>query len=167
MIIHVKVRISLRYALKDMHEMLGNIVGGDALIAPPSTKLSEYGLITKKYIENINEVYDDVFVDRYVIMPNHIHMIIIVKNGESRKGHGAMRGNGECCESMRASTPTAAIIPGIIRSLKILVTKECGFSIWQRSYHDRIIRNTEEYHKIRQYIKENPSKWQDDKYYTK
>jgi hypothetical protein len=95
--------------VKDKHKMLGGIVGDDAHIVPP-----QYGDIVDKYIKNINGSYLDVFVDKYVIMPNHIHMILVL--GKS---------NG----TMWASSPTVTRIPDIIRSLKIVVAKECGFSL--------------------------------------
>ncbi len=64
---------------------------------------------------------------------------------------------------MTASTPTN--IPNIIRSFKTLVTKELGFSIWQTSYYDHIIRDEEDYLIKAQYIDDNPAKRQSDKYY--
>jgi len=58
--------------------------------------LSKIGAITEKYIKNIDSKYDKVYVDKYVIMPNHIHMIIVLKDG-----------------AMWASPPTNAMIPKI------------------------------------------------------
>ena len=59
---------------------LGSIVGGDVSIAP-SVLLSEIGTITEKYINNIDTKHENALVDKYVIMPNHIHMIIALKKG--------------------------------------------------------------------------------------
>ena len=78
--------------------ILSNIVGDDAYIVPKNC-LSNYGLICDKYINNINIKYENVTVDKYVIMPNHIHLIIFL--------------NG----TMRASSPTRNI-ETIIRSFK-------------------------------------------------
>ena len=100
-------------------------------------------------------MYQDIFVDKYIIMPNHIHMILVLCDTDTVESG-----------TMRASSPTAALIPGVIRSLKTLVAKECGFSFWQRSYHDHIIRNEDEYLRIWQYIYENPARWSEDIYYT-
>jgi len=60
-------------------EILGQVVGGDAHIAL-SVLLSKIGAITEKYIKNIDSKYGKVYVDKYVIMPNHIHMIIVLKD---------------------------------------------------------------------------------------
>lgn len=65
---------------------------------------------------------------------------------------------------MWSSPPTN--IPDIIRSFKTLVTKELGFSVWQTSYYDHIIRDEEDYLIKAQYIDDNPAKWQLDKYYN-
>ena len=112
-------------------------VGVDAHIDPP--EISEYGKVADKYINNIKEL------NRYVIMPNHIHMILILDNG-----------------TMWASSPTQQTVSQIVKSFKTLVTKELGFSLWQRSFHDHIIRNEKEYIVLSKYIDNNPVNWQND-----
>ena len=87
-------------------------------------------------------------------MPNHVHMILHSSASNVLEG------------PMWASAPTNNQISAAVRSWKILVTKELGYSIWQRSYHDHIIRNEEDYVAILQYIQENPAKWCDDRYYN-
>ena len=103
-------------------------------------------MICEKYINNINIKYKNVSVDKYVIMPNHIHLIISLYG------------------TMRASSPTKNI-ENIIRSFKIMVTKEIGKSIWQRSYHDHIIRGEKDYQKIWEYIDTNVIRWKKDCFY--
>lgn len=132
--------------VKDRKHLLSTIVGADALIRPQN-KLSEIGLICDKYINNINIKYDDIMVDKYVIMPNHIHLIVSI--------------NG----TMRASSPTRGVVD-VIRSLKTMVTKEIGHSIWQRTYHDHIIRGENDYQKIWEYIDTNVIKWKEDCFYS-
>ncbi len=118
---------------------LSHIVGGDALIAP-QTNLTHFGEIAREYIESMPGI------DKYVIMPNHIHLLIAIDG------------------PMKASAPTISV-PNLIRSFKVLVSKEIGQSIWQRSYHDHIIRDEEDYLNHLQYIENNPAKWSEDKYY--
>jgi len=136
---------------KDKYEYFGKIVGDDAHIVPPYIKHSEYGLIVEKYISNISEINDDIYIDKYTIMPNHIHMIIVICN---RNG------------TMWALSPTNNRISNIVRSLKTLVTKQTGFPIWQRSFHDYIIRTENEYRRMWKYIDENPINWTYDEYYA-
>ena len=127
-------------------ELLSQIIVGDDAHIVPQNNLTGYGLICEKYINNINIKYENVIVDKYVIMPNHIHLIVFL--------HG----------TMWASSPTRSI-EQIIRSFKTMVTKEIGKSIWQRSYHDRIIRGEKEHQKIWQYIDTNVIKWETDCFY--
>lgn len=63
--------------VKDKHEILGEIVGS-ADLGAPQMKLSDYGCIVQKYILSIEPHYDDARIDKYVIMLNHIHMVIVV-----------------------------------------------------------------------------------------
>ena len=111
--------------------------------------LSDFGHITKKYIETSKSVYQGLSVDNYVIMPNHIHMILSICNDALI-----------CTEK-----PCHDLIPTYVSSLKTLITKEIGFSIFQRNFHDHIIRNEDEYEKIWDYIDTNPSSWVADRFY--
>ena len=116
-------------------------VGHDAHIVP-NPELTEYGKIVEKHISLIPGI------QQYVIMPNHIHLII-VKGYESG--------------TMWASCPTS--ISNDIKSFKTMVTKEIGKSIWQPRFYDHIIRDEYDYIKHLKYIEENPLKWVIDKYY--
>ena len=111
----------------------------------PQNKLSQIGLVCEKYILNINTVYEIVRVDNYVIMPNHIHLIVIIETG----------GDG---------TPP---LQDIIGRLKSYTTVKYGAELWQRSFHDHIIRGEEDYIKIAEYIDTNPLKWELDCFYEK
>ena len=90
-----------------------------------------------------------------MIMPNHIHLLISV-NSESESG-GALR----------ASPPTNKV-SNFVTALKKFTSKEIGENIWQRGFHDHIIRDEEDYLTRWQYIDENPQKWMigKDKYYS-
>ena len=128
---------------RDRKRILSEIVGDDAHIVP-----KPYGQIAEKYIRNAPEI------EKYVIMPDHIHLLIRLENG-----------------SMWASTPTAdrscprpnQTVASIVRSIKTLTTKEIGTSIFQRSYYDHVIRNQQDYDEIWQYIENNPCAWRIEK----
>jgi len=132
--------------VKDGHELLWNETPVGAHIVRP---LSDIGMVTKKSIENITEIYSNVIVDKYTIMPNHVHMILRIENG----------GRTMCAPTSHVSN--------MIKQCKEYVTKQIGFSIWQRSYHDHIIRDKAEYQKIWKYIDQNPTRWTEDCYYNK
>lgn len=111
--------------------------------------LSEYGEVVKKYIELGKTKLKGITIDKYVIMPNHIHMILSVQNDDFI-----------CSEK-----PCHDIIPTYVSTLKTLITKEIGFSLFQRNFHDRIIRDEKEYEKIWNYIDRNPELWAEDTFY--
>ena len=127
---------------KKRRQCLSRIVGADAYIGPHAV-LTKWGDVVERYIHTIPGI------DTYVIMPNHVHMIVRI---ESEDG------------PMWASAPTQSVSDRI-RSFKTLVSKQIGHSIWQRSFYDHVIRNEEDYLHIWQYIDRNPAKWAEDEYY--
>ncbi|MCL1858127.1 MAG: hypothetical protein FWF92_02695 [Oscillospiraceae bacterium] len=136
------------------HEMLGQIVGRDAPGAP-FVELTEYGKIIRKEIGDTHLHYKNVIIDKFIVMPNHIHMIILIQNENKINENGAPR----------ASRPTSALIPNVIGILKRKTNKKYGFQMWQDSYHDHIIRDREDYRIKWQYIDTNPAKWAEDDYF--
>ncbi|MBQ3145699.1 MAG: transposase [Clostridia bacterium] len=129
---------------RDRKCLLGKISEEDKI------DLSKYGQVVEKYMKSINSIYENICINSYVIMPNHVHMIcnIIYKNGSSR-----------------TPTPTNETIPFLISTLKRFTNKECKTKIWQRNYYEHIVRNEKEYIKILEYIKNNPLNWNADKYF--
>lgn len=89
-------------------------------------------------------------MDRYVIMPDHIHIIIFLNPNEYRK-----RKDG----SSKAPTPTNEMLPHVVSALKRFCNKEIGNNIFQRGYIEHIIRDREDYETRRKYIYENPKRW--------
>ncbi|MBO5912953.1 MAG: transposase [Clostridia bacterium] len=143
-------RYFVTICVQDRKLLLGSVVVGDGVLDVPKMRLSRLGLIAEKYIQNMSHKYDGVSVEDYVIMPNHIHLVIGVLNqGTSR-----------------TPSPTNQVIPKFVSSFKRFCNREYGYNIWQRSYHDRIIRNDAEYKKIHTYIKGNPIVWQKDKFFV-
>ena len=98
----------------------------------------------------IPQHYPNVFVDKFVIMPNHIHMILTLRK--------------DCGRTMCAPTSPLSV-SRIIRGMKESVTKAVGFPLWQKSYHDHIIRSAADYRRIWEYIDTNPAQWREDCYY--
>lgn len=125
----------------------GSCVG--ATIGRPQVILTDIGQIVKTKIEKIQTVYYGIKVDKYVIMPNHVHLLIMIdiENGRPM---------------------VAPTVSRIINQLKGAVTKEANVPIWQKGFHDHIIRNKDDYLTRWQYIDENPKKWLigKDKYYS-
>lgn len=100
--------------------------------------------------------YPHVRIEKYVVMPNHIHLLIAIQQGPS----GASR----------TPPPTSArasqVIPMFISTLKRLTNKTAGHALWQRGYYDHIIRSPDDYNTIWHYIDTNPAKWAQDTLYV-
>ena len=110
----------------------------------PEIVLSEIGSVAEELIQDIPNRYDGVCADAYVIMPNHIHMLLQVE----RKGGRAM------------PVPTGApSISHIIQQFKGAVTKRAKAVVWQSHFYDHVIRNETDYLACLRYIEENPLKW--------
>ncbi len=139
--------------------------------------LSEYGHLVKKYWEEIPEHFDDVILDMFVIMPNHIHWIVFLENeicGGDVLGKpeiSGIRGEIEFSRdvgnaNLRSLHPrTKEKIPLVIQNFKASVTRNGKIFFptlkfaWKKSFHDRIIRNENELEHFREYIVNNPINW--------
>lgn len=130
---------------KDKKQIFWNV--GASIARPNKILLSKYGQIVEKSIIQISEIYKGIKVDKYVVMPNHIHMLISIYNENGRAMH-------------------APTISQIVQQLKGIVTKQIGYSVWQKLFHDHIVRNKNDYEKIWQYIDTNPQNWQKDCFYS-
>ena len=123
-------------------KLLWNTVGAD-IIRPNCQPASEIGRIVEKGILQISEHYEDVSVDKYCIMPDHVHLLISIGAG------GRM-----------ISAPTLSQVVG---SMKRWVSKELGKTIWQKSFYEHGVRNQQDYDEIWEYIENNPLKYLADK----
>ena len=144
-------------------------------------KLLPFGIIADKYIKQMNNFYDNIEIDQYVIMPNHIHILLIVYDDKTLC-NGASRAYPEGCRSpldclptengaSRTSPPTVSVhrqhsvVSRFVSTFKRFCNKEYGYNIWQRHFNDHIIRNDEDYKMHLQYIYDNPVKWRCDELY--
>ena len=112
---------------------------GEPVLVNGKIKLTSIGETAEKHIKAINSAYDGVRVDSYMIMPDHIHMLITISGG------------------MRACRPTS--LQTVVRTFKTMVTREIGFSVWQTSFYEHIVRDEKDYTDIDNYIKANPQKY--------
>lgn len=133
--------------------LLGEIVG-DSVCDTPKITLSKIGIIVEQELLNVETHYDNVKVDKYTIMPNHIHLIIHIT------------------ERIHPFPTKKHNISNVIGKFKAAVTRRVGNAfmhsekIWQTSFHDHIIRNEKDYQKIWNYIHTNPVKWQEGCFYN-
>lgn len=111
------------------------------LCSPINIPLSDIGKIVDNEIQKLHTVYDVVSVDKYCIMPDHIHFILSISTDE----------NGR--------TQFAPTISRAIKQFKGSVTKQVGKPIWQKSFYEHGIRNQQDYNEIWEYIENNPIKY--------
>lgn len=117
-----------------------------------NVQLSDIGEIVKKYIEMIESHYEYVRVVNYVVMPNHVHLLI-QKDIPPQVVLQYFDGNDKRTASLET----------IIHAFKRFTTKEIGHSIWQTSFYDHIIRNSADIQRVSDYIDANPRRWRTDK----
>ena len=128
---------------KDRRNLFWTDVG--ASIARP--QLTRWGKITADSICDIPKHYPAVSVDHYVVMPNHIHILLQINTDADGR------------------PMVAPTISTVIQQLKGIVTKRIGQSVWQKLYHDHVIRGQQDYLKIWEYIDNNPAHWTEDCFY--
>ena len=135
---------------KDKQKILCDIVGTGVLDGP-QINFTEYGTVANKQLEIMSDFYNDIKIDKYVIMPNHIHLLIkITKSDNGPSG---------------TPVPTNSKISSFVGSFKRFCNKEYGKNIWQYRSYDHIIRGEQDYLEVWQYIENNPIKWCDDEFY--
>lgn len=126
---------------KNKENLLWKNVGANCVRPLDQLPLSKIGIVVENEIYKLNTVYEDIKIDKYQITPNHIHFIIFIY------------------DDYNGRTQFAPTISRIIKQFKGSITKQIGFSIWQKSFYDRIIRNEKEYQSVWNYIHNNPLKY--------
>ncbi len=135
---------------ENKQKIMCNIVGCGVLDAP-KTELSDIGKTVKKQLDFMDDFYNDIKIDKYVIMPNHLHLILKIRRDSGASG---------------TPHPTNNVLSCFVGSFKRFTNRAVGKNIWQKSFYDHIIRDENDYLRICEYIDANPAKWADDEYYT-
>ena len=113
-------------------------------------RLNAYGRIAEENLLKIPVLFPSVHIEKYVVMPNHVHGIFVVSDSEESR------------------LKNLSVIIGQYKMsvTKIIRTMEQGRIVWQRSFHDHVIRNQDDSDRHLKYIYENPFKWNADELYT-
>ncbi len=153
-------------------------------------KLSPSGEIVQLEIEKIPTYHNRVILDEWVVMPNHFHLIIELRDYDFDNGISDVENDGVRPPHHRQwwhipdYQPTndeikqyrkfrrKMIIPKIMGKMKMLTSKQIntvndtlGKKNWQKDYHDHVIRDDRSYQNISNYIRNNPLKWQEDTFH--
>ena len=122
--------------------------GGHTLqCASAFIRLSEYGKIVDDQLNSMLHFYNHILLEKYVVMPNHIHLLLQIHTDEDGRPMVA---------------PTAS---RVVQQLKGAITKRIGHSVWQKLFHDYVIRGEADYLKIWTCIDNNPARWAEDCFY--
>ena len=103
------------------------------------------GKIAEREISQLASHYQGVAVDKYAVMPNHVHMILVLENS-----------------SQNLNQIVAQYKAGVTREIR---KRNSEMTVWQRFYHDHVIRDQKAYEKIWAYIEANPMNWEKDCFY--
>lgn len=120
---------------------------GAIIDRPENIPLTNLGCLVRQCIIEIPMHYPMISVDNFVVMPNHIHLLLQIHTDADGR-------------SLIAPT-----ISTVVRLMKGTVSKQAGFSVWQKGFYDHVIRNDKDYQSIWNYIQGNPSKWTEDQLY--
>jgi putative transposase len=133
--------------------IFGEIIQGEVV-------LSKLGEIARKEIERLPDRFSDIIMDGFVVMPNHIHMLITISADAIPK----MQTSNEAFKQ-----PVPGSIPTIVRSYKAAVTQRIlamrdapVAEVWHRNYYEHVVKNENEREKIFLYIVANPAQWDSD-----
>ena len=147
---------------KDREHYFGEIVDGEMV-------LSDIGKYTQQCIEEITQHNPYAEIPQFVIMPNHVHQIVIITapNGRDVPWRVSTTGKNETMQNIankqgRLSTAIGGFKQSITRFAN---EKQIDFA-WQPRFHDHIIRDTSELNRIADYIENNVANWVDDEFYT-
>jgi len=141
----------------DRQPLLGRIVEGRMIP-------SECGWVVAQSWLDIPGHFPDVGLDEWVVMPNHLHGILVISH--DRRGTAC---RAPTPASERFGKPTTGSLPTIVRSFKAAATRRInvlrgsgGRSVWQRGYYEHVIRNEAELDRLRRYVLDNPVQWDTD-----
>jgi len=153
----------LTICTKNREEYFGSIVNKEMI-------LNEMGKIAENFWKEIPNHFSNMRLDEFVVMPNHVHGIIeILCDKHARRDEAMPRLYNGAYPKMSKISPMPGSLSVILGSYKSIITKTIRkkipyiFFAWQSRYYDRIIRNEIELNRIREYIFNNPAKWEEDR----
>ncbi len=144
---------------KDRKHFLGNIEKEKII-------LSQTGLIAAKYWKEIPAHFPNTELDEFIIMPNHIHGIILINDNVPVETPNLGVSMTATTTMMNLKIHLGLIINQYKRICTINIRKTNDYFAWQSRFYDRIIRDNDELNRIRNYIINNPLNWEHDEEYS-
>ena len=130
--------------------------------------VNKYGINTEHCWFEIPKHFPNVELDEFVVMPNHVHGIIIIRNSNQSIMNPPVGNRHACSLQNVICRRQNELLPKIINLYKSSTAKyihRIGFNSfqWQKSFYDHIIRNEKSFYYIREYIRNNPINWGEDR----
>lgn len=139
--------------------VFGNVVDGEM-------RLNEYGKTTTVCWEEIPNHFAGVELDAFVVMPNHVHGVVVIANDRQQPPNSRAT---HASPLRKPRGPQRKSIGAIIGAFKSASTKRVnemrqapGMFLWQRDYYEHVIRDENEWNRVREYIAANPARWAED-----
>ena len=150
---------------KNRAHTLSRIVGRG--LAPAEIEYTKFGEIAHEQLLSLEERYSFLTIDKYVIMPNHIHIIFFMKD-EAAGANKFRFAQRQVCLWQTLSRPTLMDIVCTYKSLTTRACKKSGMQegLFQTSFYEHIIRNNHDYEQTVKYVHENPMNWYYDELYS-
>jgi len=145
---------------KDHIPFFGHVMDGEMILSP-------IGQIVAEEWQRTPEIRPNVMLDAWVIMPNHMHGILVIVDMPDTSVETPRRGVSTGRPGGQLMAGSVGAIVGQVKSIctkRIWAAGTTDFA-WQGRFHDHIIRNDESLQRIRDYIVSNPAKWMEDRYY--
>jgi len=145
--------------------LFGEMVGGEM-------RLNRNGNIVERVWTNLPNHYPQITLEAFVVMPNHVHGIVIIHEGDDDYGRGGSETRPYEWGAIKRDRMMCHGLPEIVRAFKSFSARRInqlqhmqGVAIWQRSFYDHIIRGDQDLQNIWEYIQTNPQKWQEDQFH--
>ena len=124
---------------------------------------NRFGEFVEECWASLPEHYDSVALDAFILMPNHVHGVVIIQDEPTVVWAGFKPALAAKVDSRRHG------LPGIVRAFKTFSARKInemraspGTPVWQRGFYDHVIRDEDELNRVRTYILDNPRKWSED-----
>ncbi|PSN18160.1 transposase [filamentous cyanobacterium CCP5] len=144
--------------------LFGTIIDGEV-------QLNEFGEIVAAEWMRTSDIRPNISLDEWVVMPNHIHGIISIRQTVSTPD-ATLSEAAQGCTSLQGGIAyrRPKLLSSLVSGFKLATTKQinirrnaAGTPVWQRNYYERIMRDENALVRVQRYIQNNPSKWQEDR----
>lgn len=148
------------FCTKQRESLLGRVIDAQMIMNAAGQALCQIW-------ESLPERFPQVSLDAFVVMPNHVHGILIIDSSNELTGDAAECRGAACCAPFSSPAPTLGQIMRAFKSIAAIgvnrLLGRTGQTVWQRNYYEHIIRDDASLNRIREYIATNPRRWDCDR----